>query len=668
MAPEQFQGENSSASDIYALGMIACEMLSGRPDPFASEVPPAVGEQIHTALAYRPQDRPPRASAFCNTLAELLTAGAEKKTTRRAAVAGTAHHVWRFCALLLAGIGAITLLYSYNHPADIRPVDLSLIPPEGTAFVSYAVSPDSRQIVVAADSGGKTQLWVRSLASPAYQPLAKTEGASFPFWSANSRYIGFFADGKLHKIDASGGPPQAICDAEVGSYGGTWNREDVILFTPNPARPLYRVSAAGGEPEQLTRLDASGGESSHDWPQFLPDGRQFLFFVESAQPEVEGVYVASLDSAVKRRVLATSSNGLYAAGRLLFLHDHTLMAQPFAAARAQLTGVAVPVAEQLGVTQPSSHSFFSVSDELLAYSSDPGHYSQLLWFDRAGQKLGALTPDSMRRTYSNVNVSPDGTRIAADRVDPQTGNRAIWLYDLAHRSESRLTFGPATDASPVWSPDSRRVAFFSARDGIWNLYQKVATGAENDELLLKSAESKITCDWSHDGRYIIFREWDPKTKWNVWALPIENDSKPFPVVETPSEDGCGQLSPDGRWLAYSSGEPGKQEVYVQPFASGSHPEGRWQISINGGSVPRWGRDDKELFYLDPEHNLMAVPVINTASFQAGAPRPLFQTRSTGFLSYAVADDGRRFLVNTVAVEPARSAPTVILNWRASLKP
>jgi len=670
MAPEQFRGENSSASDIYALGIIACEMLSGRPDPFASDMPLTVREQLRTALSYRPEDRPAKASSLCNQLAEALTRAPEEHAPlHRASVVQRGRRValW-IAATLLAGFAAIALLYFNRESLEARAGDLSLSPPEGTAFVSLAVSPDGRRIAVAgADSSGKTQLWIRALASNTYQPLSGTEGASGPFWSADNRYIAFFAGGKLKKIDASGGPPQTICNVETGSYGGTWSRDNVILFTPNPARPLYRVSAAGSEPAQVTTLDGLRGESSHDWPQFLPDGRRFLFFVESAQPEVAGIYVASLDSTVKRRVLATITSGLYASGHLLFLREQTLMAQPFDAMRLQLTGAAVPIAGKVGVIQSSRHSLFSASDDVLVYSSDPSAYTQLLWFDRAGHKVGALASDFTRRTYSNVNLSPDGARIAADRRDPQTGNRAVWLYDLARGTESRLTFGQATDASPVFSPDSSRVVFFSSRDGTWNLYQKVATGAGNDELLLQSDMSKITCDWSLDGRYIVYREWDTQSKWDLWALPVAGDRKPVRIVQTPAEDGCGEISPDGRSLAYFSGEPGRQEVYVQPFTPGSQTTGRWQISTNGGSVPRWRRDGKELFYLDLEHKLMAAAVTSNTTFQAGAPRPLFQTHAAGFLSYAVAAGGQRFLVNTSIEEPASSLPTVILNWTAALK-
>jgi Tol biopolymer transport system component len=481
--------------------------------------------------------------------------------------------------------------------------------------------------------------------------------------------IGFFADGKLKKIEASGGPPHTVCTAEGGSHGGAWNRDGVILFTLNPSTPLYRVSAAGGEPTPLTALDASREESSHLWPQFLPDDRHFLFFVDSAQPQDSGIYVGSLDSNVRRRVLAAGSSALYASGHLLFLHEQTLMAQPFDAGRLLLTGQALPVAEHVGVAGATYHSLFSVSDDgVLAYESSPSAgNTQLVWFDRAGKDLGPIASGAGPRGYSNMNLSPDGTRIAADRRDPRTAMRDIWLFDLTRGSESRLTFPPGTNASPVWSPDGGRLIFFSTRDGVWNLYQKVATGAGEDELLLKSNQSKITCDWSFDGRYIMFREWDPKTKWDLWVVAVDGDRKRFPLVRTRYEDGCGEFSPDGRWVAYFSGETGREEVYVQPFTPGSGATATWQISTNGGMAPRWRRDGKELFYLTSDKKLIAVALTSASTFQAGAQTPLFQTRAAGWLRYAATRDGQRFLVNTAIDETTASLPTVVLNWQAELK-
>jgi Tol biopolymer transport system component/tRNA A-37 threonylcarbamoyl transferase component Bud32 len=666
MAPEQFRGDNSNASDVYALGLIACEVLSGQPDLHSLKAPAKVREHIQAALAYRPQDRPHSASEFCNQVAEALTepsAAIAPVDRRRGSFA------WLFVAALLLATFAVAGLLGIPWRTSEPEVELSLTPPEGTTFGAFALSPDGLRIaMVAAATNGKTQLWVRTLASLAFQPLAGTEGANYPFWSPDGRFIGFFAGGKLKKIEASGGPPQTICIAEVGSSGGAWNRDGVILFTPNPTTSLYRVSAAGGEPAPVTALDSSRGESSHSWPQFMPDGNHFLFFVQSGQPEASGVYIGSLDSTHSARLLAAGSNALYASGYLLFERERTLIAQPFDDRRFQLTGAALPVAENVGVANLTHHSLFSVSDNggLVYDSNNQGGRTQLVWFDRQGNQLGGVAAESGDPTgFSNVNLSPDGTRIAVDRRDEKATTRDIWVLDQTRGGESRLTFDPATDASPIWSPDGRRLIFFSSRQGTWQLYSKDASGAGTDELLLRTNESKTTCDWSRDGRNILFRSWDPRTKWDLWVLPL--DREPFPIVRSPLEDECGQFSPNGRWLAYVSDESGRKEVYVQPFSSGLQPSGKWQISTNGGAVPRWRRDGKELLYLDLDNKLMAVSLTGNTPFQFSPPKELFQTHAAGFQSYDVTPDGQRFLVNTAIVEPTSSLPTVVLNWTAALK-
>jgi serine/threonine protein kinase/Tol biopolymer transport system component len=663
MAPEQFQGENSSASDVYALGLIACEILSGQPDLHSVKAPAKVREHIQAALAYRPQDRPLSASEFCNRVAEALTEPAEEIVSidrRRGRFA------WLVVTALLLGVFAVIAPWGIPWRPSEPEVELSLTPPEGTTFGAFALSPDGLRIAVVASSNDKSQLWVRQLASIAFQPLGGTEGANSPFWSADSRYIGFFAAGKLKKVEASGGPPQTICIAEVGSSGGAWNRDGVILFTPNPTTSLYRVSASGGEPAPVTTLDGSRGESSHSWPQFLPDGNHFLFFVQSGKSEASGVYMGSLDSTHTTRLLAAGSNALYASGHLLFARESTLMAQPFDDGRFQLIGAALPVAENVGVADLTHHSLFSVSDDgVLVYDSNNQRgRTQLVWFDRTGKQSGVVADSGDPTGYLNLNLSPDGTSIAVDRRDAQETTRDIWVLDHSRGGESRLTFDPAVDASPVWAPDGRRLIFFSSREGTWQLYSKDASGAGNDELLLRTNESKTTCDWSRDGRHILFRSWDPKTKWDLWILPVSGE--PFPLVRTPLEDECGQFSPNGRWLAYVSAESGRKEVYVRPFTPGLQSSGKWQISTTGGAVPRWRGDGKELLYLDLDRKLMAVSVAGDAP-QFSAPKELFQTHATGFQSYDVTADGQRFLINTAIVEPTSSLPTVVLNWTAGLK-
>ena len=315
---------------------------------------------------------------------------------------------------------------------------------------------------------------------------------------------------------------------EIGSGGGAWNRDGVILFTLNPATSLYRVPAAGGEPRPATVLDSSLGETFHGWPQFLPDGRHFLYLSRRAHLDSSGIYIGSLDSSIRKRVLSTDSSVLYASGHLLYQHEHTLMAQPFDVTRFELTGEALIVAEKVGTAALSRHSSFSVSESgVLAYdASSPGGTTQLVWFDRAGRRLGTVASGSGdRAAYSNITLSPDGTKLAVDRWDAQTPNRDIWVFDLKHGAESRMTFDAAGDASPVWSPDGSEILFFSARRGTWNLFARTVTGDGDDHLLLQTDQNKISCDWSRDG-YILFRQWDPTTGWDLWVLPMQGDRKP----------------------------------------------------------------------------------------------------------------------------------------------
>jgi Tol biopolymer transport system component len=554
---------------------------------------------------------------------------------------------------------------------------LSLSPPEKSSFDHIAVSPNGRWLAFTATTGGRVQLWVRAFDAADAKPLAGTEGASFPFWSPDSRFIGFFVPGKLKKIEVPDGLPATLCDAGIPT-GGAWSRDGVILFSFLGGSGLSRVSNVGGEVKSVLRPDFNRQESEFRDPCFLPDGRHFLYSKFSPQKEVRGIYLASLDGAVNERLLGDDSNAVYAAsgsasGYLLFGREGALMAQPFDTARRRLTGEPFPVAGQVGTVLNNSVSIrrrnFSISDTgVLVFDPLPDRQiNQLVWMDRGGRKTGSI--DGMDKA-AMVRLSLDDKRFVVSRFDFQTGNADLWLSNVTGGKAERLTFNPANDIFPVWSPDGSRIAWCSNGEGVYHLYERAANGAGQDALLSKSDYLKFPTDWSRDGRFIIYRETNPKTKYDVWVLPVGPKTEalsPFPILQTEANEAAATLSPDGRWMAYSSDESGRYEVYVRSFPGGG---GLRQVSTGGGIGPLWRRDGKELFYHAADGKLMAASVKGGASFEAGMPAPLFEFRAGGNIVtpyYDVTRDGQKFLLSTI-VETVPNAPlTVWVNWPTGVK-
>jgi len=565
------------------------------------------------------------------------------------------------CGLLLA-----TLAFIYYRPEakELRIVKLSVLPPEKAAFFGPpAVSPDGRHVTFAATAGEKTQLWVRDLDSLAARPLPGTEGALNPFWSPDNRFIAFFAGGKLKKVEVVGGPAQTLCDASAGR-GGAWSRTGVIVFTPGILDSLYRVPAAGGNATPLIALDQSLGEDSLRCPWFLPDGHHFLYTARNSDVEKSAIYAGDLGSKEKRRILNANSNAVYAPpGFVVFLRERTLMAQPFDAGSAQTTGDPFPIVEKIDFISAYG-GFFSVSQNgVLAYlSSSAGSNVQLNWFDRGGKPLSAVgAPGNLFST----SISPDGSTVAVARSDPQMSTGDIWLHDLTRGATSRFTFGPKTSGYPVWSPDGSRIVFGSTRDGTFRLYVKPTGGAGKEELL--SNLHGVPSDWSRDGRFIVFNQFGTKG-YDIWVLPISGDrplvpGKPFPFLQTEFSESGAKLSPDSKWVAYTSNESGQNEVYVQTFPS---PGGKSQISTGGGNRPVWRRDGRELFYIAADGKLMAVEVKLGSKLEAGAPKPLFDTR-LGNGPFDISPDGRRFLLANPSEDAGRTPMTVVVNWTGEVK-
>jgi Tol biopolymer transport system component len=568
--------------------------------------------------------------------------------------------------------------------------------PENSTFNSLAVSPDGRYVAVAAAVNGKRQLWLRPLDGLQVQPMAGTEDAEMPFWSPDSRFIAFGAEGRLKKIAANGGPPQSLCNAP-GFRGGSWNRDDIIVFSSeNGIAGIQKVPAGGGAPAKV--VSPSNSASSLRYPVFLPDGRRVLYTVLGGATETGGIYVVSLDGRDNRRLLSDVSSvefvpslrtgGTNSRGHLLFVRENTLMAQPFDPSTAQSSGDVFPVVERVGFATHTDLATFGVSENgvMLYRSAGPipdlfiGGETGIVWYDRSGKRLDPAVPAP---DYVGMPaLSPDEKSIVFTRsTKGASGNSDLWIRDLLRGTDRRLTSDPSQNFAPFWSPKGDRIVFHSNRAGhLGDLYQQAVNGSGQAELLVSSSNLITPTQWSRGGRFIVYLEIDPKTQRDIWVLPMDDGSsakaKPVLFLQTPFNETQGQLSADNRWMAYTSDDSGQREVYVRPFPVA---EGIWKISTAGGSMPRWAGDGKELFYVSADGKMMAVAVMahpgngtqTKPSFVTGNPVALFQVHlanpGAAYLDYDVTADGKRFLVNVNASDTMSAAATpltVVVNWTA----
>jgi Tol biopolymer transport system component len=590
--------------------------------------------------------------------------------------------VWPIVAALvmvaLTGIGALVISV---RPAagDDRQLRFSIAPPDGASIGTLSLSPDGRLLAfTTVTRDGEALLWVRRLDSLTAMAVAGTEGAQFPFWSPDSRSIGFFAFGSLKQIDAAGGVPRIVCAAADGR-GGTWSPAGTIVFAPGRESALFQVPARGGTPTPVTALDPAG-ERGHIWPQFLPDGRHFLYLADSARPEFHKLFAGSLDSMNGTRIAALASNAVYTRdGYLIFARDRALMAQQFDARRFTLSGEPITLAPQILQRWNMDHlGDFTVSDNgTLIYRSMQGSGSetQLAWRDRE-ERLSPFV--STLADYYEPTLSPDGTRVAVDVFDPRQSRPQgfgtvkvtsdVWLVDSDTGAASQFTFHPAADFDPVWSPDGTRIAFSSNRGGVLDLYQKRVDGTGPEELLFGSPVDKHALAWSPDGRFLVFLAYDPDTRTDLWLLPLTGDRTPVPLLRTEAGEEQATISPDGRWFAYTSNESGRSEVYVRSFPSG---DGLWRLSTGGGGDPRWRPDGREIFYIAEDRRLVSVSVKPGAVFEHGPPVPLFDTGMTPYWGaarnhYDIGSDGR-FLFMVPAADDRTAPFTIVINWSAGLR-
>jgi len=537
------------------------------------------------------------------------------------------------------------------------------------AATDVALSPDGRVFAMVAysDQANKNVIWTQAVGGRGGSTVPGTEDASHPFWSPEGRSIGFFSQGKLKKVDVfSGRSAQVLCDAPHGR-GGTWNRDGVILFSPEGFGGLYRVSSGGGTPMEVTKVDSSRSEFSHRWPVFLPDGRHFLYLAAnfSGQFEKNKIFVGSLDSSERWPVVSASSNAAYAdPGHLLYLRDNALVAQRFDSSSYVLSGEPHTVSDEVRYFPIIDLAVFDAAGKgtLVAQTGKGAAKSQLTWFDRNGRPTSTVgTPG----VFGNLCLSPDGRRVVVDQTDADGRHINIWIHELANQAAARLTFSVATDQLPSWSPDGKRVVFGTNQRLHFVLYQKNSDGSGPEQEItdLGVAEQGVW-DWSRDGKYLLLLK-----NTELWYL-TSSDWQAKPYLQPKWTVRNAQFSPDGKWVAYSSNETGNWEVYVSPFPSAIS---KWQVSRAGGEEPRWRRDGKELFYLSGEGKMIAVAVNTGSNFEAKPPVTLFQTHTRqpiSFMdafSYDVTADGQRFLINTRAEEPNAAPLSIILNWASEIE-
>jgi Tol biopolymer transport system component len=689
MAPEQLEGKEADArTDIFAFGVVVYEMATGKkafegksqasvigailkddPPPISSlqpMTPPALDHVVKTSLAKNSDDRWQTASDLSHELKWVSESGGRTGGT----VPVPARKTREALAWLISGALVVILIAGAIWWRNFKPQEETLYFPAPLSFPArdIAIAPNGHTIAVVAyrESARKNVIWIYELGSPGARSLADTEGAAYPFWSADGGSLAFFADGKLKKLEVSGGPVESLCDAPTGR-GGTWNKDGVIVFTPNAALGggLYRVSASGGTATPISNPYPGRGEQSHRWPMFLPDGKHYLYMAAnfSGRKGVDAIFVGSLDSNEKRFVVEATANAAYAVpGYLLFPREKILLAQRFDLKRFVLTGEPTAVLTEIQYQPQVARAAFAVSDNglLIAQTGNGIAISQPVWFERKGNAVGMVgTPD----VYGNVFIAPNERSVAVDKTDMASLNTDIWTYELHRDSPKRLTFDPAPDVMPTWSPDASRLVFASTRQVSTDLYMKNADGAQEEKSIVRDDVNKLPNDWSRDGKYILYTRGT-----DSWYMTVP-ELKSSLFLKAASVLTNGQFSPDGKWVAYASNETGKWEIYVTSFPEA---RGKWQVSTGGGEEPRWRGDGKELFYLSSDGKMMAAPVVIGANFDAGAPVALFQTTPRLPVStydrfvYDVSKDGQRFLIITQVKQAETQPMSIVLDWPAKL--
>jgi Tol biopolymer transport system component len=687
MAPEQLEGKDTDPrTDIFTFGAVVYEMVTGKRafeggnqasliSSILKDEPPAIStlqplipqsldHVVNRCLAKDPDDRWQTARDVVMELKWADESGSQAGIQATERSRNRERLAWAVAALaVLAALALAVVLRDTTQGVPVRKLSVSL--PEDTwlgSFAHLAVSPDGKRLAyIAGAASGQGDLWVRPLDSLTSDKIPGTEGARFPFWSPDSREIGFFAERKLKKVGLFGAPPETLCDVEGLGRGGTWNREGVILFAGRGG--LSRILESGGTVTQVTTPDVSRREGTHRWPSFLPDDRHFFYTGRSSIGE-HTISVGSIDSNQTTHLVNAFSSPVYATpGYLLYVRDGMLLAHRFDLAQYQLVGDPVPLAEEVRQIKGIGLGLFSVSETgVLSYVTGIAN-RQPTWFDRTGRRLQSFGNPEL--DCYHASLSPDNRRVVLSCMDAELRTPDIWVLDLSQNMSARLTLNPRYDHFPIWSPTSDRLVYRSDKEEGNVLCEQPSSGDGEEIELLRVGLIRPT-HWSPDGQYILYQSDETSANSDLWLLPMFGSRQPQPFLQTPFSEVEGRISPDGVWVAYSSNETGRFEVYIQPFPAGGPKQ---QISMGGGRTPRWRQDGAELFYIADDGNLTVVSVSKSdAELEVGDPRALFRRDWSEYaFSYGVASDGQRFLFSAGMAGRSRSM-AVVLNWTAELEP